>query len=155
MRVHSRNVIFALLVTSIGLWGADRQVGTWKLNLEKSKYTADHPAPKSITVNIQEQEAGLKFNVDGEDAQGKPVHIEFSANYDGKDYPMTGSTTADTAALKRINASTVEITNKKNGEVVTTVRSVVSKDGKTRTSTWKGKNAKGEPESWIAVSDKQ
>ncbi len=155
MRIHLRNVIFALLVTSIGLWAADRQVGTWKLNLEKSKYTADHPAPKSITLNIQEQAGSLKFNVDGEDAQGNPVHIEFSAKYDGKDYPETGSPTADTVAVKRINASTIEVTNKKNGQVVTTVRSVVSKDGKTRTSTWKGKNAKGEPETWTTVVDKQ
>lgn len=155
MRVHLRNVIFALLVTSIGLWAADRQAGIWKLNLEKSKYTADHPAPKSITVNIQEQEGGLKVNVDGEDEKGNPIHVEFSAKYDGKDYPETGSPTIDTVAMKRINASTIETTGKKNGEVVTTVRSVVSGDGKTRTSTWKGKNAKGEPETWTAVFDKQ
>ena len=155
MRIHSRNVLLALLVTSIGLWAADRHAGTWKLNLEKSKYTADHPAPKRLTVNIQEQEGGLKFNVDGEDAQGNPVHIEFSAKYDGKDYPITGSPTADTIAMKRINASTIEITNKKNSEVVTTVRGVVSKDGKTRTSTWKGKNSKGEPETWTTVFEKQ
>ncbi len=155
MRTNLRNAILVILVVSIGLWAADNQAGTWKLNLEKSKYTADHPAPKSITLNIQEQEGGLKVNVDGEDAQGKPVHIEFTAKYDGKDYAMTGSATVDTIALKRIDANTIEITNKKNGEVVTTVRSVVSKDGKTRTSTWKGKNAKGEPETWIGVYDKQ
>ncbi len=155
MRNHLRNAILVLLVVSIGLWAADRQAGTWKLNLEKSKYTADHPAPKSITLNIQEQEGGIKVNVDGEDAQGKPVHIEFTAKYDGKDYPMTGSATADTIAFKRIDADTIESTSKKNGEVVTTVRSVLSKDGKTRTSTWKGKNAKGEPETWVAVYDKQ
>ncbi len=55
MHVHSRKVIFALLVTPIALWAADRQAGTWKLNLQKSKYTADHPASKSVTLNIQEQ----------------------------------------------------------------------------------------------------
>src|SRR5262249_12586637 len=155
MRTCLRNTILILLVTSVGLWAADRQVGTWKLNLEKSKYTADHPAPKSVTLNIQEQEGGLKVNVDGEDAQGNPIHISFTAKYDGKDYPMTGSATTDTIALKRIDANTIETTSKKHGEVVTTVRSVVSRDGKTRTSTWKGKNAKGEPETWVAVYDKQ
>ncbi len=155
MRIRLRNAILVLLVASIGLWAADRQAGTWKLNLEKSKYTADHPAPKSITLNIQEQEGGLKVNVDGEDAQGNPIHIKFTAKYDGKDYPMTGSAATDTIALKRIDANTIETTNKKNGEVVTTVRSVVSRDGKTRTSTWNGKNAKGAPETWVAVYDKQ
>jgi len=155
MRTHLRNAILILLVTSVGLWAADRQVGTWKLNLEKSKYTADHPAPKSVTLNIQEQEGGLKVNVDGEDVQGNPIHISFTAKYDGKDYALTGSATTDTIALKRIDANTIETTSKKNGEVVTTVRSVVSRDGKTRTSTWKGKNAKGDPEAWVAVYDKQ
>ncbi len=155
MRTHLRNAILVILAVSLGLWAADNQAGTWKLNLEKSKYTADHPAPKSITLNIQEQEGGIKVTVHGEDAQGKPVHIEFTAKYDGKDYPMTGSTTTDTIAFKRIDANTVESTSKKNGEVVTTVRSVVSEDGKTRTSTWKGKNAKGEPETWTVVYDKQ
>ncbi len=155
MREHLRNLIFAIFVVPIALWGADRQAGTWKLNLEKSKYTSDVPAPKSLTLNIQEQEGGLKLTVDGEDAQGKPIHVEWNAKYDGKDYPLTGSPTSDTIALKRINASTIETTSKKDGKVVTTVRSVVSKDGKTRTSTWKGKNAKGEPISWIVVYDKQ
>ena len=155
MHVHLRKVIFALLVTPIALWAADRQAGTWKLNLEKSKYTADHPAPKSLTVNIQDQEGGLKVNVDGEDAQGKPTHVEFSAKYDGKNYPQTGSPTADAVALRRVDEDTIETTNRKDGELVTTVRSVVSKDGKTRTSTWTGKDAKGVPETWTAVFDKQ
>ncbi len=155
MRVSLRNAIFMLLVTSIGLCADDRQAGTWKLNLEKSKYTADHPAPKRITLTVQEQEGGLKVNVDGEDAQGNPIHVEFTAKYDGKDYPMTGSPATDIIALQRIDEDTIETTGKKNGEVVTTVRSVVSEDGKTRTSTWKGKNAKGEPETWVAVYDRQ
>lgn len=155
MPVHLRKVILALLVTAVGLWAADRQLGTWKLNVEKSKGTADHPLPKNITLNIEQQEDGLKFNVQGEDAQGNPMHIEFSAKYDGKDYPETGSPTADTVTLRRINASTIEVTSKKKGEVVTTNRSVISKDGKTRTTTWKGKNAKGEPETWTYVLDRQ
>ena len=155
MRVTLRKVIFALLVAPLALWAADRQGGSWKMNLEKSKYTADHPAPKSVTLNIQDQERGLKVNVEGEDAQGNPIHVEYSAKYDGKNYPQTGSPTADTVALTRIDADTIEVLNKKNGEIVTTVRSVVSKDGKTRTSTWTGKNAKGIPETWIAVYDRQ
>jgi hypothetical protein len=155
MRVHFRKLIFAVLVAPMALWAADRQAGTWKMNLEKSKYTADHPAPKSIRLNIQDQEGGLKVNVDGEDAQGKPIHIEYSAKYDGKDYPQTGSPAADTVAVRRVDADAIEVTNKKGGEMVTMVRSVVSKDGKTRTSTWTGKDAKGVPETWIVVFDKQ
>jgi len=49
----------------------------------------------------------------------------------------------------------MDSTNKKNGQVVSTIRSVVSKDGKTRTSTWSGKDAKGTSETWISAFDKQ
>ena len=155
MRAHLRKMILALLVAPIALWAADRQVGNWKVNLEKSKYTADHPAPKSLTVKIEEQEGGIKLNADGEDAQGNPMHLEYSAKYDGKEYPETGQPTVDTVALRRVDADTIESTNKKNGELVSTIRSVVSADGKTRTSTWTAKNSKGVPETWTVVFDKQ
>jgi hypothetical protein len=46
-------------------------------------------------------------------------------------------------------------TRKKEGQVITTIRSVVSADGKTRTSTWSGKDSKGNPETWTVVLDKQ
>src|SRR5215470_6975727 len=111
MRVSLPKVIFALVTTAIALCAADRQTGTWKLNLEKSRYTADHPAPKSLTVNIQEQEGALKFNVEGQDAQGNAIHIQFSVKGDGKDYPETGSPNSDTVAMRRIDANTIEIVN--------------------------------------------
>jgi hypothetical protein len=44
---------------------------------------------------------------------------------------------------KRIDANTIESTLKKAGQVPMTVSSTVSKDGKTRTSTFKGKDALG------------
>ena len=46
-------------------------------------------------------------------------------------------------------------TLKKGGKVVMTVISVVSKDGKTRTSTFKGTDAAGKPVNNVAVYDKQ
>jgi hypothetical protein len=150
-----RNLIFATLVFPVASWGTCPQAGTWKLNPEQSKFRRDVPAQKSETMNVQEQEGGLKFTADQVDAQGKPVHVEFNPKYDGKDYPMIGSPVSDTIAMRRINASTLESVRKKDGKVVRTVRSVVSKDGKTWTNTWKSKNAKGEPITWLTVFDKQ
>ena len=46
--------------------------------------------------------------------------------------------------IERTDANTTRSTLKKDGQVVMTVTSVVSNDGKTRTSTFKGKNAKGQ-----------
>jgi hypothetical protein len=58
--------------------------------------------------------------------------------------------------IKRLDAYTVDGVEKKNGKQVSTVRSVVSKDGKTLTMTTKGVDASGHPNSNnVAVYDKQ
>jgi hypothetical protein len=155
MHKRLRKVIFAMLLIPMALWGIDRQAGTWKMNLEKSKDASDIPAPKGETVVVEEQEGGLKVVSNGLNAEGKPTHFEYSVKYDGKDYPVTGSPAVDTVAARKIDANTIETIRKKNGIVVTTNTSVISKDGKTRTNTFKGKNAKGELRTWIHVFDKQ
>lgn len=47
------------------------------------------------------------------------------------------------------------VTLKKGGQVVMTVTSKVSKDGKTRTSTFKGKDPQGNEVNNVVVLDKQ
>jgi hypothetical protein len=156
-----QRLILTTLVFPIALWAADRQVGTWKLNLEKSDYTHGHPAPQDETVIIQEQEGGVKITVDGHDEKGNVIHHEYSPKYDNKDVQITGAPTlgplidTDTIAVQRLDDSTFVHTTKKNGKVVATGRIVISKDGKIRTGYWKGINAKGEPISWVVVLDRQ
>jgi len=156
MRTQVRTVLVVLLLAGVALWGADRNAGTWKMNPAKSKYTTDHPAPKSLIVTIEEQPGGMVLDAKGEDASGGPLHVHYSAKFDGKDYPATGAGDgSNTVSVKRIDANTVETTNKKNGQVTTRIRSVVSEDGKTRTSTWTGPDSKGQQETWTVVFDKQ
>jgi hypothetical protein len=158
MRLGSigRKSLAFLLLASATLWAENANVGTWKVNLAKSKYTADHPAPKSLTVIFKEQPDGLILEAVGEDAKGNPTKVHWAAKFDGKDYPSTGGADgADTVNLKKLDDNTIETTNKKNGQVVTSVRSVVSKDKKTRTSTWTGKDSRGNSETWIVVFDRQ
>jgi len=132
----------------------DPFIGTWKLHLAKSKYSPG-PPPKSQTVTFEAVGQGVKVTVKGTDAEGKPIDTQSTANYDGKDYPVTGNPNWDTVARKRIDAYKMEITRKKAGKVVSTATSVVSKDGKTRTVTEKGVNSKGEKISNTLVYDKQ
>ena len=133
---------------------ADQQSGTWKMNPAKSKYSPG-PAPKSITVKIASDADNIKLASDGIDAAGNPTHVEFTAKYDGKDYPITGVPNADTVAIERLDANTVRSTTKKGDQVVMTVTSVISEDGKTRTSTFKGKDAQGADVNNVVVYDKQ
>lgn len=155
MRTHARSVLAVLLLSAVALWGADRHAGTWKINPAKSKFTKDHPAFKSLTLIIDEQTGGIVFDAKGEDPNG-PLHFHFNAEFDGKDYPTTGSPDgSNTVSVNRVDDSTIEITNKKDGKVTTRIRSVVSADGKTRTSTWTGPDSHGQQETWTVVFDKQ
>jgi hypothetical protein len=133
---------------------ADTQVGVWKLNVARSKYSPG-PAPKSGTTTIEAAGAGTKVVVDQAMADGTSRHWEFTANYDGKDAPVTGNPDVDTVARTRINAATVQTINKKGGKVTTTQTSAVSKDGKTRTVTTRGVNAKGEKVNNVAIYERQ
>ncbi len=133
---------------------SDPQVGMWTLNVAKSKYSPG-PAPKSATTRIEAAGAGTKVIVDQVMADGAARHWEFTANYDGKDSPVTGNNPdADTVARTRIDANTVQTIAKKGGKVTTTQTSAVSSDGKTRTVTSKGVNASGQQVNNVAVYEK-
>jgi len=147
-------LLLVALALNVSAAAADQQSGTWKMNSAKSTYSPG-PAPKSITVKIDSDADSIKLSSDGIDAAGNPTHIEYTAKYDGKDYAITGVPNADTIALKRIDASTTESTVKKADQVVMTVRSVVSTDGKTRTSTFRGKDAQGQDVNNVVVYNKQ
>jgi hypothetical protein len=129
----------------------DAFVGTWVLNVAKSKYSPG-PAPKSASTIIQAAGQGYKFSVKNEQASGAVQQWSFTTNLDGKDVPITGNNpNADTVAVKRIDANTLETVAKKDGKVTTTQRNVVSADAKTRTVTTTGVDAQGEKVNNVAV----
>jgi hypothetical protein len=126
-------------------------VGTWKLNVAKSK------APfKSGTTVVEAVGDGIKFVVDLEGTDGTKHHWEFTANYDGKDVPVTGSNPyGDTVAVTRVNPRTTRSVAKNGGKVTTTHTIVVSADGKTRTATAKGIDKSGKPVDSVSYYEKQ
>jgi hypothetical protein len=133
---------------------ADRAVGTWKLNAAKSSYDPG-PPPKELTLIFEPSGEGVKVSTKGIDADGKPTATEYTANYDGKDYPATGAPDYNSVVLKRINASTVQTTRKRDGHAVQTVRRMVSKDGKRLTATITGTDTKGRHVKNVNVFDRQ
>ena len=133
---------------------ADPIVGTWKLNVAKSTYSPG-PAPKSLTAKIEAAGEGEKVTADGVRGDDTPIQVVYTAQYDGKDHPITGSPMADTVSLKRLDANTTERTDKKGGKVVQTLTRKLSSDGKTMTVTIKGIDAEGRPINNLAVLEKQ
>jgi len=134
-------IVFCFAVS--GASAADVFSGNWKVNLAKSKYDPGPPPKGPNTGKIDAIEGGLKFTNDGVNAEGEPTHDEWSGKFDGKDNPVKGSQTRDTAALTKIDNNTIVIISKKAGKVVSRTLTVFSDDGKTRTLTGLGTNAKG------------
>jgi hypothetical protein len=127
-------VLFAVLLPHRWVTGTESDdpiIGTWKLNLAKSKYIPG-PAPRSQTRIYRQTPDGIFVRIETTGPDGKKLPpIEFPEKYDGKDYPMTGSTIADALALTRINNYLAEATMKHAGAVVATTRRIITDDGKT------------------------
>jgi hypothetical protein len=141
--------------------GADMLSGTWKLNVAKSKYSPGLAA-QSNTIKFEAIDGGIKLLADGADAQGKKTHNEYTAKFDGKDYPTKpmldgkpNANAADAVSYKKIDDYTYEVTAKLKGKTLNVARHVISKDGKTRTVTTTGTNAQGQKLNDMTVFEKQ
>jgi hypothetical protein len=129
------------------------QMGTWKLNEAKSKFSPG--ATKNNTVVYEAAGDSVKVTVDGVDGDGNPIHSEWTGKFDGKFYPVTGDPTSDMRSYRKINNHTLALSGKKDGKITLTGRIVVSANGRTRTVTTTGTNSKGKKISNRAVYDKQ
>jgi len=152
--ICTATVLLVALALSGAAVAADQHSGTWKMNPAKSKYSPG-PAAKNVILKVDSDESGVKIDAEGTDGDGNPTHVQYDAKFDGKDYPVTGMPYGDTVSVKRIGANTIQATIKKGDQVVMTVTSKVSTDGKTRTSTFKGKDAQGRDVNNVVVYDKQ
>jgi hypothetical protein len=151
-------VVVLLVAGFVGLevlaQAGDPVNGTWVLNLAKSKY-ASGPPPKSETRTIEVVGDRITYTARRVDASGKSLLVEYTANYDGKGYPLKGSPTSDSISLKRIDRFTTESLNLKAGKVTSRNRRLVSPDGKVMTMTVQTTNAKGESVTDTMVYDKK
>jgi hypothetical protein len=153
-----RKIVF-LLTLAVVFAGAtvcfadDPQMGTWKLNEAKSKFSPG--ATKNHTVVYEPAGDSVKVIVDGTDGAGNPTHSEWTGKFDGKYYPVTGDLTSDERSYRKVGARTLTLTARKDGKVTLTGRIVVSANGRTRTVTTSGTDSSGKRISNRAVYDKQ
>jgi len=154
--MKAKAILVALVLCFAGAavcLAADAFTGTWKLNEAKSKLSPG--MPKNTSVVYEDAGENVKVTVEGVDADGKATHNEWTGKFDGKDYPVTGDATSDARSYKKVNDHTLTFAGKKGGKVALSGRIVVSADGKTRTVTVSGTDAKGNKVSSTAVYDKQ
>ena len=132
----------------------DNSLGTWKLNLEKSKVTPPLPV-KSLTTKRVASNGGVQVTTTGVQADGAPINANYTVKYDGKECPVTGGP-YDTVSMKQVDANTFTGTAKQaKGKFNATIQTVISKDGKAMTSTVSGTDADGNALNGTLVYDKQ
>jgi|SRR6185436_15039420 hypothetical protein len=149
-------ILFAMAILIAGATVVSAQnphMGTWKLNEAKSKFSAG--APKNTTVVYEASGDMTKVIVDGVDGAGAATHNEWTGKFDSKYYAVTGDPTADERAYTKINSRSMSLRNRKAKKVVVSGTITVSRDGKSRTVTTRGRNDKGKWVTNTAVYDKQ
>lgn len=154
MSMNALRLIAAMVGAAAIAWAADPVVGTWNLNVAKSKFRPG-PAPKQETRVYEAQGDGIKVTVKTIEADGRTTIIHVSANYDGKDYPVTGAPDHDAVELKRISEEVAETTLMHGQMVVAVARREISADGKTMTVTYKTPPDRDHPVNNQAVYDRQ
>ena len=155
MYILSAGTLALVVLGGTTLAQSDPHLGTWKLNIAKSTYDPGPPPKSDTRVNELWETDGYTQIVTVVQADGTHTDARLSAHYDGKDYKVTGWPDAETIAVKRVDANTTDFTLKRGGKVVETGNIVLTNNGKTRTITTRGTDAKGQKVNIVAVYDRQ
>ncbi|HBY62815.1 MAG TPA: hypothetical protein DEH78_23575 [Solibacterales bacterium] len=143
------------LLGAITLFAAGPSAGVWKANLAKSKFDPG-PAPKSITHTVSTDGDWEVLKIDRTDAKGTSSTTTNRWKWDGKEYPYKGSDNIPGVTITATRKGSVsESTFRRDGKVTLTVKTVLSADGKTRTSTQTGINPEGKAVKNVVVFEKQ
>jgi hypothetical protein len=126
--------------------------GSWVLNPAKSNFNG-MPAPKDVTLTIDEKADNLKYTVSGTGPDGKPFQESYDGTVNGQPSNVTGSPTPSTASFTRTADGVTGEYRSDHG--VMKLHSSVSSDGNTLTVQWTGTDKDGKPMSWTEVYDRK
>jgi hypothetical protein len=150
--------IALVLTMAVAAIAADPNVGTWKLNLAKSKLAPSTQAPmKESTMVAQEIGDEMQVTSTGVRTDGSKTGNKHSNPKNGgmvtyqEGAPAAGVTNIYTV----IAPGDAYVTVLRDGKQVSVVHAVVSKDGKTNTWHIKGTDAQGKPVESLQVWEKQ
>ena len=158
MRKHilvSMTAILVLALATIAM-AADPFVGTWRLNPANSNLPPiQEKNLKSFIFKVENENGRVRASNKIVNADGSITHSEWLGQFDGKDYPITGTPIYDMTSMKKMDARTLEKVGKLAGKEVDRWRLVVSKDNKLLTCTTKLKAPNGQDISITLVFDRQ
>ena len=152
-----RKLLTLLLLGSLfaasSAFAADPIVGTWTLNVEKSKFTSG-PAPKAAT-RVYTESAGvytLNQKTTGSDGKEVPFTVQYR---EGQDATVTGAKGIDTIHATKVSANTWDFSLMSGGKEVGRVHRTVSADGKVLTVLNTGRQPSGATGNDTLVFDKK
>ncbi len=90
-------------------------VGTWELDPASLDYQFGRPGLRATYI-IEAVPQGLRFTLDAEDADKKPLKFTYGGELDGRDQPIPGMDAA--LVLTRQDANNIESVLKRGGKVV-------------------------------------
>jgi hypothetical protein len=152
MRNILSKVFVGVAITTIAAFGADNSIGTWKLNEGRSKYNPRPPVAQSHTSVREAADRGVTVR---DTDNGTPTNSTYTAKYDGKKYPVTNAPW-DTVAIKQVDENRfTSNTTKAGGKYHSSNQTTISKDGRTMTTTAKGKDQDGRAFNNTFVYDRQ
>jgi hypothetical protein len=157
-RLQMRKLLVLLSVLGLAgtLYAADSFTGTWKLDTAKSKYESG-PAPKEVTLMVQEGKDTNDVTVKGTDGSGKPLatHLTHPTHGGPVTFSEGGPTDGSTESVKIVGANSRHVTTMQNGKEVETEQITLSADGKTIREVTKGTLPSGKPFTDVAIYEKQ
>jgi hypothetical protein len=146
-------IVLATVFFASPAFAADPVVGTWKLNVAKSKFSAG--AALTAGTRVYTEADGLytlEQKLTGADGKEMSNRAQYR---DGKEVKQATAAATDTTLAKKIDANTWDFDLKKDGKVVGRVHRVVSADGKTLTVHNTGMQLSGAMGDETLVFDKQ
>ena len=153
-RVRITRLLTFSVVAATALWAVDPTLGTWQLNVQKSRFLPG-PGFRSETRTYEEQRDGVKVTIRTVNGKGRQVTSVYLTTPDGQQHTVSGSGgPADSVGLKQINEYTAESTLMHAGKEIAKTTRVVSEDGKTMTITYKGLDPEGNQVNYTLIFDR-
>lgn len=146
----------ALFALTWGLGASQGQTfsGNWRLNLEKTRWTAGS-RPGSVLVVVYQQGSDIQYH-GAAIYSGEEMRVfGFAGAFDGKPYRMSRSFGDGMITLRRLDENTFESTfHSDDGVFTETAKTWVSADGKTLTRklTLRGRDG---TQTWTEIYDKK
>ncbi|HVG71773.1 MAG TPA: hypothetical protein VM819_12730 [Vicinamibacterales bacterium] len=126
-------------------------IGTWRLNVGKSKYSPGPPLRSETRVYTRSAD-GVKGVVSRVYSDGRAERFEYMANF-GKDIMVTGIPEYDSVTLRKVDELTSDAVLSHAGNVYGVARRSIAADGRTMTITFDRKSQEARVHN-VAVYDK-